>query len=420
MRKVLKIACREFLDTVQTKMFLLSFLMVPLIAGIIWYTSKNQGQARKNATAQKIAITNLVEGLSPDIQSVFQKHNSGKAGRIELTVTDSGDFQAISEQEKDLVRKGKLDLYVVLDKDIASERGKMLIYTRQGRSADMAIVPTVQNLINQAVFNLRCRQNNVPPELVQAIRRWVPSEQISLDEASGKERRDKGDMLARHMVPFFFMFMMFMGIISQNQHMMTSVIEEKSSRIIEVLLSAVSPFQLLAGKIVGMGGVGLMVMGIWAATAVAAARWQGLVLDIPPRMIVYFVLYYVLGFLLITSILAAIGSVCNTLKDAQSLIMPIMLLLILPMVSWPNILQDPNGAWSRVLSFVPLTAPMVMILRLASGQSIAVVEILASLAILGASVPAAIWAGGKIFRTGILLYGKRPSLIEMVHWLRSR
>jgi ABC-2 type transport system permease protein len=163
-----------------------------------------------------------------------------------------------------------------------------------------------------------------------------------------------------------------------------------------------------------------MVMGILAATAVAAARWQGLVLDIPPRMIVYFVLYYVLGFLLITSILAAIGSVCNTLKDAQSLIMPIMLLLILPMVSWPNILQDPNGAWSRVLSFVPLTAPMVMILRLASGQSIAVVEILASLAILGASVPAAIWAGGRIFRTGILLYGKRPSLIEMVHWLRSR
>ena len=421
MRKVLKIAWRDFLDTVQTKTFLLSFLMVPLIIGIIWFFAKNEEKAKKSAPARKVVITNLAEGLSPEIQPVFKKYGeSDKGNKIDMKEVDAneGDFQAVSEQQKDLVRKGKLDLYVVLEKNIVSGRGKMFFYTRKIQVADMAMLDTVENLINQATVNLRCRQKNVPFELLQEIRRHVSTEQVSLDEISGKERREKVDFLSASLVPFFFMFLMFMGVFSQNQYILTSIIEEKNSRIIEVLLSAVNPVQLLAGKILALGGIGLTVMAIWTTSAIVASQWRGLALDISPQMVVFFILYYVFGFILITCIFASIGAICNTLKEAQGLLMPITFLLILPMVSWFTIAQNPEGLYARIMSFIPPVTPMVMVLRLSSTRSIPLAEVLATLVVLGACVPATIWAGAKIFRTGILLYGKRPQLREVLRWLR--
>jgi ABC-2 type transport system permease protein len=422
MRRILRIAWREFLDTVQTKIFLLSLLMVPLIIGIGWYVSRNIVREKKGAPARKVAVTNLAEGLSDEIRLAFEKHNaSGNRRRVEMTeaASDEGDLAAVAKKQKELVRQGKLDLYVVLEKDIATGRGKMLLYARSARLDDMETLSTVENLVEQAVTNLRCRLRNLSPELLQELRRRVPVERVLVEASSGKERRDKADFVASSLVPFFFMFMMFMGIFSHNQHMMTSIIEEKNSRIIEVLLSAVSPFQLLAGKVLALGGIGLTVMGIWTAAAVVAARWRGLALDVSPQMIAYFIVYYVMGFLLVTCILAAIGSICNTLKEAQSLLMPVSLLFVVPMVSWFSIAQDPQGLYARVLSFIPPLTPMVMILRLSSSRSISVLEVLASMLVLGASVPAAIWAGAKIFRTGILLYGKKPQVREVVRWLRQ-
>ena len=426
MRKILKIAWREFLDTVQTKIFLLSLLMVPLIIGIMWYVSRNIGREKKGAPARKVAVTNLAEGLSDEIRSAFEKYNaSGNRRRVEMTeaASDEGDLAAVAKKQKELVREGKLDLYVVLEKDVVAGRGKMLLYTRGARLEDMEMLSTVENLVNQAVRNLRYRQRNLPPELIQEVQRPVATEQVSVDVSSGKERRDKPglpDLFASSIIPFAFRFMMFMGIFGQSQHMLTSIIEEKNSRIIEVLLSAVSPFQLLAGKVLALGGIGLTVMGIWTAAAVVAARWRGVAFDASPWMIAYFIVYYVMGFLLVTCILAAIGSICNTLKEAQSLVMPVSLLLVVPMVSWFSIAQNPQGLYARVLSFIPPLTPMVMILRLSSSRSISILEVLASMVVLGASVPVAIWAGAKIFRTGILLYGKKPQLREVVRWLRRK
>ena len=421
MRKVLKIAWRDFLDTIQTKTFLLSFLMVPLIIGIIWFVASNMTKEKKGAPAKNVAITNLAEGLSPELQPVFEKYGkSDKGNKIDLKEVDAneGDFQAVSDRQKDLVRQGKLDLYVVLNKDVVSGGGKMLFYTRKIQIADMEMLDTVDNLVNQAVVNLRCQQKNVPIELLREIRRHVSTERVSLEKTSGKERREKVDFLSASLVPFFFMFLMFMGVFSQSQYILTSIIEEKNSRIIEVLLSAVNPVQLLAGKILALGGVGLTVMAIWTISAIATAQWRGMTLDISPQMVVFFILYYVFGFILITCIFASVGAICNTLKEAQSLLMPVTFALMLPMFSWFAIAQNPEGLYARILSFIPPVTPMVMVLRLSSTRSIPLAEVLASLVVLAACVPATIWVGAKIFRTGILMYGKRPQLREVLRWLR--
>ena len=175
----------------------------------------------------------------------------------------------------------------------------------------------------------------------------------------------------------------------------------------------------MAGKILGLVGVGLTVVFLWGVTAIAAARWQGLHVGIAPAILPYFVTYYVLAFLLFGSVMVGIGSLCNTIKETQSLMTPVVLVCLLPLLAWQNIVQDSNGTLARGLSFFPPTTPMVMILRLSGGADIWAVEVLASVVLLAAAVLAAMWIAAKVFRTGILMYGKRPGLLEVTRWVRQ-
>jgi len=187
-----------------------------------------------------------------------------------------------------------------------------------------------------------------------------------------------------------------------------------------VLLSAVSPFELMAGKIACLAGIGLTVTTLWGLGAYVAARRQGIDITVGPGLVVFFLVYYILGFTLFSAILAGVGSVCNTVKETQSLMMPVMLVFIIPLISWMKLAQDPNGTLAHVLSFVPPATPMVMMLRLSTGSSISPAEIIGSVLFLAASVLATVWAAAKIFRTGVLMYGKRPGLREVWHCLLEK
>ena len=175
----------------------------------------------------------------------------------------------------------------------------------------------------------------------------------------------------------------------------------------------------MAGKIVGLAAIGLTVTGLWAIVAYGVARSQGLSVDVTRQLMLYFVVYYILGFLMFSSILAGVGSVCNTLKETQSLMMPIMMVFIIPLIGWFKLVQSPDGMLARVLSFVPPLTPMVMILRLSATSDTAMVEVLGSMALLAVAVLGVMWAAAKVFRTGILMYGKRPGFVEVLRWLKQ-
>ena len=196
-------------------------------------------------------------------------------------------------------------------------------------------------------------------------------------------------------LPFGFMYLMFLGIMTIGQQILSSIIEEKNSRIIEVLLSAVSPLQLMTGKIIGLGGIGMTVMGFWALAAFLAAQYQQINISVSGGLLLCFLVYYVLGFLLFSAILAGIGSICNTLKETQSLLTPIVLLMIIPMITWMELTRSPDGLMARVMSFIPPLTPMVMVLRLSAAPTIWWVEIAASMIVLLAAVLATIWAAGN-------------------------
>jgi len=218
---------------------------------------------------------------------------------------------------------------------------------------------------------------------------------------------------------FAFVYMMFIGIVGIGQRLLTSLIEEKSSRVIEVLLSAVSPLELMTGKILGLGAAGLTAIAVCGGIMMSAAAWLGLVGSVPVQAVLWFIIYYVLGFLLAASVFAGIGSACNTTREAQQLLTPLMIPFLIPLICWLAIAQRPEGVLATLLSFFPPTAAMTMVLRLAVDPGIGLVQIALSLLVLGLSVPLAMRAAAKVFHTGILMYGKPPRLGELLRWVRQ-
>ncbi|OHB59603.1 MAG: hypothetical protein A2167_05075 [Planctomycetes bacterium RBG_13_46_10] len=424
MWKILKIAQREYIDVVKTKTFIISMLMTPAIIGIvIFINSRTQRSITGPRPPRKVIVADLSNQLTDEIKDSFEQYNKSNPQRQILLQELYNDANS-DESAKQKVRDDQLNAYFILDKDSIEGKGKIHSFTRGTKIADLDLVSTVENLLNTSVVNRRCELQNVSPKLLAELRRRVPSETIELGSASEQKDVKKGEQAAKMMMPFFFMFMMFMGIFGMGQHMLTSVIEEKNSRVIEVLLSAVSTFELMAGKILGLAGISLTVIGLWSAASIGtayygAAYWWKINLDLPKELLPYFVIYFILGFLLFSSILAGIGSICNTLKEAQSLMMPISFLFILPMVAWFNLVQNPDGLLARVLSFIPPLTPLIMTLRLAATPAPSFLEVLASIILLAVSVPVVLWVAAKIFRTGILMYGKRPGLREVLRWLKS-
>ncbi len=419
MRKILKIAQREYIETVKTKTFIFSLLMTPAIIGAIVLINKYVVHSISGPRPpRKVVVTDLSKELSDDIKVSFEEYNTSHPEKQilldEFQTDDSAD-----EQTKNKVRSGQLDAYFVLDKDCVEGNGKIRCYTSSQKMSDFDLASTAESLLNRAVVNRRCKLRNVSPELLADLRRGVPVEHIDISSTAQEKQRKEGEQIVKTMVPFFFLFLMFMGIFGNGQQTLTSIIEEKSSRIIEVLLSAVSPFQLMAGKILGIAAIGLTVIAMWGIAAYATAERQGLNIEVSAELILYFAVYYILGFLLFSTILAAIGSVCNTIKEAQSIMMPISLVFVLPLMAWPIFAEHPEGTLAKTASFFPLLTSMIMVLRISSNPDVPLIEILATMTVLAVTVLAVMWAGAKIFRTGILMYGKRPRLREVARWLRQ-
>lgn len=419
MQKILKIAQREYIETVKTKAFILGLLMTPVIIGAIVLINRRISHSISGPRPpRKVAVTDLSKQLSDEIKASFDEYNESHPDK-QILLQELQTDESKQALTKDKVRNGQLDAYIVLEKDIVEGDGKIRSYTNSSKMSDLALASKAENLLNRAVVNQRCKLRNVSPELLAELRRRVPVEHIDISSTSDEKQRRQGEQIIKTMVPFFFMFLMFMGIFGNGQQMLTSIIEEKSSRVIEVLLSAVSPFQLMTGKIIGIAGIGLTIIALWGIAAYATANWQGLNIEVPAELMLYFAVYYILGFLLFSSILAAIGSVCNTIKEAQSMMMPISFIFILPLMAWPLFVEHSETTLAKVASFFPLLTPMVMILRVSSSSDVSLIEIFATMLILAISVLVVMWFAAKVFRTGILMYGKRPKLAEILRWLRQ-
>ncbi len=439
MNKIAVVALREYIETVKTKTFFVSSILLPMLMILLIFGTEKIGKLAEKQVVQTrtIALIDHTGTVAAALQERVEKYNAENPQRklaFEPIPPESADLEALRAD----VRDGKLYAYLVIPAGIldppAASAAPGAASEPAGGAATAAAPPpagpacefgrkdstletqmAIQRMLDEVVTRLRFARHQPPLdyELVKRLESSVDLREV--DVRSGQDT--SGSELIRFMTPFAFMFLLFMGTMTISQGLLTSVIEEKSSRVVEVLLSAISPTQMMAGKILGMVGVGATLMLIWGAVGYGGAESRGMGYLVTPYRLTFVVLYFIPGFLLFSAFLAAVGAACNTLKEAQSMAAPLTLLTIVPMMLWWQISQNPNGILSVVLSYVPPITPFVMILRVCADPDTPMVQIVSTLAILWLAVVAVIWLAGKVFRVGVLMYGKQPSFKELLRWL---
>ena len=209
-----------------------------------------------------------------------------------------------------------------------------------------------------------------------------------------------------------------MSTMISTQSLLTSTVEEKSSRVMEVLLSAISPMQLMCGKILGQLGVGLIILGVYAGLGVVglvAAAMRDLV---DPWALASLFIFFLLAYGTIACMMAAIGSVVNDMREAQALLGPIMTVIMLPWMFWFLIQRAPNSTLAVALSFTPVINPWIMVLRLSGSEPVPMWQIPLSVVVASATLIFMAWAAAKVFRIGVLMYGKPPNFTTLIRWVR--
>ncbi len=412
MPKLVAVAWREFLATIRTKAFVLSVLLMP---GLIIVSALGAGWAQQIGQAEqlplrRLAVLDQTAVVFDYLAARVAAHNAERPQQpIELVPLDSA--AADEDALRARVLTGDLYGYLVLAPDAVEGDGGCILARRDSQFEAGRRIGT---MINEAVVAARLQRAGLDAAQLASLQRPVPLR--SIDPKSAQPVR--ADEVARMLTPYAFMFLLFVGTFAISQGLLTSLIEEKSSRVVEVLLSAVSPTQLMAGKILGTVLVGFVLLSIWGGVGVLAAHSYNVGELITGYRVTLALLYFVPGFLLISSLLAAVGSACNELKDAQGMVFPLSVITIIPMIFGPYFVEFPASALSVALSYVPPITPFIMVLRICADPDTPAWQIVTTLALLWASVGLTVWAAGKVFRTGVLMYGKPPSLRELLHWVR--
>ena len=248
------------------------------------------------------------------------------------------------------------------------------------------------------------------------VRKPVASVRMLALQAGGEfAERQNREVLARFVVPFGFAFILMLSIFIASGYLIQGLVEEKSSRVIELLLSRVTPDELVAGKLVGLGGAGLLQLVVWVGLAAVPALALSAV-SVSPRIVALSVMYYLVGFMFFGSIMAGVGCVVGTTQESQQLSSLWAVVAVIPMLFSPLILEDPNGTLSRVLSYVPVTSPMTMMMRCAAGKYVWW-DVPMSLIVMVLATWLSIRLSGRLFRMGLLMRGQRPSVRELWGYL---
>ena len=425
MHKLRMVIRREYLDRIRKKSFWLGTLLFPLLMlGLIFFqfllADVEAGKLRSIALVDSTG--KLLDAFQAKLSE--EKLKDGKpAFRVE-PVPVTGDLEATRKSLESRVDSGDLFGIITIGKDLDAA-GNFRLYARS--VGNLAVQRTLQRALRDAVIGLRLERSNLSLEQEQLEKILSPIELESFQVAAGGQVKKKGFDEA-YFGTFTFVMILYMALLLYGVAVMRGILEEKSNRIMEVLLGSLSPDQLMTGKILGIGLVGLTQMAIYAATAgfvrlymaasPLAGDWAGALDAVSPLKMLYFLIYFLLGYFLYTSLFAAVGAVCNSEQEAQNLQTPVVMCLVVPMVATFFFVANPDSTAAVVVSLIPLFTPMVMFMRI-SVLTPPFWQIALSIVLLLATNYFFFKAVGRIFRIGVLMYGKRPTVPEILRWARG-
>ncbi len=459
MRYSLLVALREFADHTKTKGFWITIAMVPLL---LYASIKVPMLLEKFARQTRyFAVQDPKGEFTPVIDAAIQAHYEKKKGQALM--------EWLEEKKKDPnVREFEppknLFVRVPLPADVESldaepmrEAAKPYLRSEKKIQIDgqeeelfaLIVVPTVdfelrdhveywsanladddlQDLVQRAIQDELHRRAFVGGGMSVAEIEKINAIKVELSardpkKEAGEEAVGQAEQI-RQWAPVAFVYILFISILTVSQMLLSSTIEEKSNRIVEVLLSSVTPSELMLGKLLGVAAIGITMIVAWFGSGWLMLEASGsapLIVAIrsvllAPELLGAFVVYFLLGYLLYASILLALGSVCNTLKDAQNFMAPVTMILMVPIMTMVFVAKDPNGSLAVILSWIPFFTPFVMMNRAAA--SVPTAEVVGTMALLVASLVFVIWIAGRIFRNGILRTGQPPKLLELLKLARG-
>jgi ABC-2 type transport system permease protein len=457
MSKTLWVAWREFTTTVMTRAFIIAVVLPPLVMTVAFTLLPILMNQAAPKVAGRISVLDKSGAVSQRLTNAFTpehmqaRHGQKVKDQVKKAPAMPGvDPSKAAEQAGALTQtRTQLALEVVpRDADVDAAKKEMAqVNAKEAGSGNprlvLAVIPAdavvasgdgtfagfdlfvapkldpevqgdIQDQISRAIVDARLENNHLDVGRVRALLEW-PQAAAKTVTATGETKTNE---FAAMMVPGAFLFLLWVCVFSAGQYLLTTTIEEKGNRVMEVLLSAVSPFQLMIGKILGQMTVGMVMMVAYAGVGVAGLVLASLTHLVEPMNLVYLVVYFFIAFFMIASLMASIGSAVNDLREAQSLMAPIMIVLIIPMMLWFPILRNPNSIFAQVVSFVPPISPFVMVLRLSGSEPIPIWQIPASMIAGVVYAIAFAWGASKIFRIGVLMYGKPPNLPTLIKWIR--
>jgi ABC-2 type transport system permease protein len=436
MPKTLIVAQSEFATLVRSKAFIVSIVLMP----VVMVLSVVLMRATKNATDGKdrtFAVVDYTGALGEPLVAVAQVLNAGSGDLVDpqaprttprfIAVEVKPDGRAPDDlrlELSDRVRREELFAFVELPENLLDPDAKAQIRYYSNHPSYNALPIWLRATVNGIVLNERFRRASIDRALVARLTRQAPVENLGLferDTVGSVKQAEEVDQVRAQGVPLAMLVLMYITVMSSAPQLLNSVIEEKMSRISEVLMGAITPFQLMMGKLIGSVGVSVLLAAIYIAGGLVVAQyWGGYASAVTPGALAWFTLFLVMAGLIFGSIFIAIGAACNDLKDTQSMATPAMVLVMLPMFTWMSVLRAPDGMTAAVLSLVPTAAPFLMMLRISLRPGPPAWQIALSIALMAGTVVLAIWAAGKIFRTGLLMQGKSATMTEMLRWVRAK
>tara|TARA_S200000501_G_C20872196_1_gene764834 strand:- start:1587 stop:2813 length:1227 start_codon:yes stop_codon:yes gene_type:complete len=398
----------EYINRVKSKLFLITTFVLPVFMIGLMYVPTLLMDLEPETTT-KVGLV-YEDNIDPLVQRF--KDQVG-----ENYILKNGNPQFIFARQKDeiiamdSIRSKSLDGYLSIPSTVTI-KGNVQYYSHS--LSNIKIQSQLRRTLNQIVIEQRMINNKIDIDVVGKLSQAIGFETFELDKGG---TASKGDPISSFFIPYLFLMILFMTIFMSGQLLLRSVIEERSSRTIEILLSSVKPDQLMMGKILGLGALGLSQMVFYLLVGLAAAYYKKLAV-IEIGQLPLFLIYFLTGYLFFASIYAAMGTLFTSEQEAQQTSGLIGIIAVLPLIFASYFITNPGSSFTVAISYIPPLTPFMMILRIAT-DTVGGTEILLTSFLMLISCWIMIKISGKIFRTAILLYGKRATFKEVIYWIKA-
>ena len=411
MNKVLLITRWEYLTRIRSKWFIISTLIIPIVLTAFIFLPAMVFQD----SGSGLKIIGLVDdtGVLGTNFEVFLNQNyrlSDGQPKYQMAPLNSNSTEGALALGQELLDSSLIDAYVYFPGDIFQNNHAKYYARFIGNYREQE---ELHSAINSVLMNYRTQAAGLDPRLVEELTRQVQLDLIETDRNKDKQTSE----VMSYLLPIIFVMMLYFAIVMSSQVLMRSVLEERTNRLVEIILSSVSSTQLMSGKILGLGFLGLTQLSFYMICGLFLSSYRGIEI-ISALNILYFFWYFVLGYMFFSAVYASIGAIFSSEQDAQQAVSIISIISVLPLLMSSYVISNPESMLTVILSHIPFVSPFFMILLMGIGFP-PLWHIISTSVLLIVFAIIATYFAGKIFRTAILMTGKRPTLPEIIQWFKS-